>query len=106
MNEMSVEKLWNEICGRGKLVKPQEKPTQTSFCPPVNPQGVTETRTRDSGGGRRATYRLRHGAALKLNIYHNTVNFVPCMNPQCLSSTDNNKKSKMRQHEILIALKL
>ena len=46
---MSVEKWWNEICGRGKREKPREKPTQTSFRPPRNPHGVTETRTRESG---------------------------------------------------------
>ena len=28
---MSVEKWWNEICGRGKWEKPREKPTQTHF---------------------------------------------------------------------------
>ena len=27
MDEMSVEKWWNEICGRGKREKPREKPT-------------------------------------------------------------------------------
>ena len=31
---MSVEKWWNEICGRGKWEKPREKPTQTPFRPP------------------------------------------------------------------------
>ena len=39
------------------------KPTQTSFRPPRNPHGVTETRTRDPSGGRRAANRLRHEAA-------------------------------------------
>ena len=29
MNEISVEKGWNEICGRRKREKPREKPTQT-----------------------------------------------------------------------------
>ena len=33
---MCVEKLWNEICGRGKLEKPREKRTQTPFRPPRN----------------------------------------------------------------------
>ena len=28
MYEMSVEKWWNDICGRGKREKPHEKPTQ------------------------------------------------------------------------------
>ena len=34
MDEMSVEKWWNEICGRGKREKPREKPTQIPFRPP------------------------------------------------------------------------
>ena len=63
---MSVEKWWNEICGRGKLEKPREKPTQTPFRPPRNPHGVTETRTRDPSGGRRVSNRLRHEAAYNL----------------------------------------
>ena len=63
MDEMSVEKWWNEICGRGKLEKPREKPTQTPFRPPRNPHGGAETRTRDPSGGRRAPNRLRHEAA-------------------------------------------
>ena len=54
MDETSVEKWWNEICGRGKREKPREKPTQTPFRPPRNPHGVTETRTRDPSGGRLA----------------------------------------------------
>ena len=62
---MSVEKYWNEICGRGKREKPREKPTQTSFRPPRNPHGGTETRTRDPSGGRRAPNRLRHEAAFR-----------------------------------------
>ena len=60
---MSVEKWWNEICGRGKGEEPREKPTQTPFRPPRNPHGGTETRTRDPSGGRRASNRLRHEAA-------------------------------------------
>ena len=63
MNEMSVDKWWNEICGRGKREKPRDIPTQTSFRPPRNPHGVTETRTRDPIGGRRAINRLHHEAA-------------------------------------------
>ena len=62
---MSVEKWWNEICGRGKREKHREKPTQTPFRPPRNPHGVTEMRTRDPSGGRRAPNRLRHEAAWK-----------------------------------------
>ena len=66
MDEMSVEKWWNEICGRGKREKPPEKPTQTPIRPPQNPRGVTETRTRDPSSGRRASNRLCHEAALLL----------------------------------------
>ena len=65
---MSVEKWWNEICGRVKRENPREKPTQTPFRPPRNPHGVTETRTRDPSGGRRAPNRLRHEAAMFLFI--------------------------------------
>ena len=60
---MSVEKWLNEICGRRKREKPGEKPPQTPFRPPRNPNGGTETRTRDPSGGRRASNRLRHEAA-------------------------------------------
>ena len=67
MDEMSVETWWNEICGRGKLKKPWEKPTQTSFHPPRNPHGVTETRAQDPSGGRRAANCLRHEAATSLS---------------------------------------
>ena len=63
MDEMTVEKWWNEICGRRKREKPREKPTQTPFRPPRNPHGVTETQTRDPSGGRRAPNRLHHEAA-------------------------------------------
>ena len=43
---MSVEKWWNEICctGSGKREKLREKPIQTTFSPPRNPHGVSETR--------------------------------------------------------------
>ena len=47
INEVSVEKWWNEICGRGKGEKLREKPTKTQFRSPRNPHGVAETRTRD-----------------------------------------------------------
>ena len=40
MNEMKVEKWWNEICGRRKQEKTREKSTQTPFRPPRNPHGV------------------------------------------------------------------
>ena len=62
---MSVEKWWNEICGRGEREKPREKPTQTPFRPP---HGGTETRTRDPSGGRRASNRLRHEAVTAILI--------------------------------------
>ena len=65
---MSVEKWWNEIRGRGKREKPREKPTQTLFRPPRYPHGLTEMRTRDPSGGRRAPNRLRHEAALSVII--------------------------------------
>ena len=64
MDEMSVEKWWNEVCGRGKREKPREKPTQTPFRPPQNPHGVTKMRTQDPSGGKRASNRMRQGAAL------------------------------------------
>ena len=64
MNEMSVEKWRNEICNLGKRDKPGEKSTQTPFHPPRNPHEVTEARTRDPIGGRRATNRLRHRVAI------------------------------------------
>ena len=65
-DEMSVDKWWNEICGRGKREKHREKPTQTPFRPPRNPHGGTETRTRDPSDGRRAPNRLHHEAAIIL----------------------------------------
>ena len=64
MNEMSVEKWWTEICGRGKRDQSREKPIQTPFCPPRNTHEVTETRTRDSSA---AVGGLLHGASY--NIY-------------------------------------
>ena len=71
---MSVEKWWNELCGRGKWEKPREKPTQTPFRPPRNPHGVTETRTREPSGGRRAPNRLRHEAAYILCMFNKIMN--------------------------------
>ena len=50
MDEISVEKWWNEIFGMGKREKPREKPTQTPFRPPRNQHGVIQTRTRDPSG--------------------------------------------------------
>ena len=66
---MSVEKWWNEICGRGKWEKPRERPTQTPFRPSRKPHGGTETRTRDPSGGRRAPNRLCHEVAIHIYIY-------------------------------------
>ena len=79
MDEMSVEKRWNEIGGRGKREKPREKPTQTLFRAPRNPHGVIETRTHDPSGGRRAPNRLRHEAAFfdelfLLNVHKGLIN--------------------------------
>ena len=54
MDDVSLEKCWNEIYVRGKLEKPREKPTLTSIHPTRNSLGVTETRTQDPSGGRRA----------------------------------------------------
>ena len=82
MDEMRVEKWWNEICGSGKREKPREKPTQTPFRPPRNPHGVTETRTRDPSGRRRAPNRLRQEAAY-------ICKYVPLMNI-CLPLLQNN----------------
>ena len=62
-DEMSVEKWWNEFYGREKREEPQDKPTQTPFRPQRNPQGVIETWTRNSNGGKRAPKRLSHGGA-------------------------------------------
>ena len=69
MKEMSVEKWLNEICGGGKREDQRGKPTQTPFRPPRNPHGVTEMRTRDPGGGKRASIRLCHGTVLLLINY-------------------------------------
>ena len=63
MDEISVEKWWNEIFGKGIREKPREKPIQTPFRPPRNPYGVIEAWTRDPSVGRRAFNRLGHGAA-------------------------------------------
>ena len=48
MDEMSVEKWWNDIGGRGKREKPREKPTQTPS----------------------ASNRLRHEAALIVFLWY------------------------------------
>ena len=63
MDEMNVEKWWNEICSMGKLEKPREKPAQASFRPPRNQHGVTETRTQNPNDRRRASNRLCQEAA-------------------------------------------
>ena len=54
MDEMSVEKWWNEICGRGEREKPREKSIQAPFRLSRNQYEVTETRTRDPSGRRQA----------------------------------------------------
>ena len=57
-----MEQWWNEICGRGKLEKPREKPTQIPFRLPRNAHGVNETRIRDltrCSAERRESNRLR-----------------------------------------------
>ena len=54
-NYVSVEKWWNEICGRGNWEKPREEPTQTLFFPPRNPHRVTEMQTWNPSGGRQAS---------------------------------------------------
>ena len=93
MDEMSVEKWWNEICGEGKREKPREKPTQTPFRPPRNPHGGTETLPRDPSGGRHASNRLRHLAAFifRLNI-HITLFFS--INPHKMKYLFQNNKCK------------
>ena len=68
MNEMSMEKWWDEIRDRVKREKRWEKPTQTSFRPPWNQHEVIETRTRVSSDGRQAYNRLRHGGLSYLPI--------------------------------------
>ena len=55
MNEMRVEKWWNEIYDKGKREKLLEKPTYTPFRLLGNSLGVTKTRTRDPSGTRRAS---------------------------------------------------
>ena len=68
---------WNEMVWRnggmkfvlGKTGETPQKPTQTPFRPPRNPHGVTETRTRDPSGGRRAPNRLRHEAAYEFRRF-------------------------------------
>ena len=47
---------------------------QTPLRPPRNQHGVTETRTRDPSGGRRASNRLRYEAALNEYIKLNYLN--------------------------------
>ena len=86
--------VWrNEICVTGKREKPREKPTQTPFRPPRNPHGVTETRTRDPSGGRRAPNRLRHEAAfLSPSMYSSSLSthrFIRVLHSskQCYSSS-------------------
>ena len=58
----------NEMKECGEMMKWyfwSSKFTQIPFRSPRNPYGMTETRTRNPSGGKRATNRLCHGAALK-----------------------------------------
>ena len=72
MDEMSVEKWWNKICGMGKWEKPHEKPTQTPFRPPRNPHGGTETQTRDPQQWEASAYPLvPRGRLIQKLIYIN-----------------------------------
>ena len=64
MNEMSLEKLWNEILWQGKTGEIPRKANQATFRIPWNLHGVTETQTRDPRDVRRASNRLRHVTAL------------------------------------------
>ena len=55
-DELSVEKWWNEICGRGKREKPREKPTQTPFRPPqTHMEGPRRELGTPAVGGERLT---------------------------------------------------
>ena len=55
----------------GKMGETPRKTYPDPFRPPRNPHGVTETRTRDPSGGRRASNHLRHEAALIGSFYYN-----------------------------------
>ena len=65
--DISVEKLWNEICDRGKWEKLREESAQTQICPLQNPHRVTEIQTRDISNGRRTINHLCHGVAKIFN---------------------------------------
>ena len=55
--------MWDGICGR-ENEKNSKKTYPDSICPLRNPRGMTERRTRDSSGGRRANNCLGHGGAI------------------------------------------
>ena len=71
MNEMRVEKWWNEICSRGKR-ETTRKIYQDSDSSTTKP--TWRSRESNSGpqrwGGRRTSNRLRHGAAITI---HNSI---------------------------------
>ena len=68
MNGMSVEKLWNDICGWGKRETLRKNLPRPCFIHNETHIGVTETQTRDPSGENRATNRLRHRVA-KISYY-------------------------------------
>ena len=70
MNEIGVEKWWNEIYGKENGRNPEKNISRPHFVHPLNPHGVTEMRTRDPSCARRATNHLRNVVILnKLFIY-------------------------------------
>ena len=65
----------------GETGETSRKPTQTSFRAPRTPNGVTDTRTRDPGGGRRAPNRLHHRTAFwltKCTAFYMVLAGCPC----------------------------
>ena len=65
MNQMSVEKWWDEICGMGKWEEPREKPNQTRL---VHHETHIEGPRRELGtqvvGGERLTARAKEPPTL------------------------------------------
>ena len=61
INEMSMERKWNEILWHRKTGETPKNPAQIPFHPPRIQHGVIEKRNRDPSGGRRASNRLTHG---------------------------------------------
>ena len=70
---MSVEKWWNEVCGRGKREKPREKPTQLRF---VHHETHMEGPRRELGtpavGGERLTACAMNNNNSNSNNNHNS----------------------------------